>query len=72
MVFLATELPGLQQGLLTTSLTGTQWLVCVALALLLPLAVEVGKWIRRRRTPAVAVADAQRAVNPGRARADVG
>jgi Ca2+-transporting ATPase len=72
MIVLATQLPGLQAGLLTTTLTGPQWLECVGLALLLPLVVEVGKWIRRRRMPAVAVADAQRAVNPGRARADVG
>jgi len=67
MIVLATHLPGLQAGLLTTSLTGLQWLECVGLALLLPMAIEVGKWIRRRRAPAVAVVDAQRAVTPGRA-----
>jgi len=67
MIVLATQLPGLQAGLLTTSLTGLQWLECVGLALLLPMAIEVGKWIRRRRAPAVAVVDAQRAVTPGRA-----
>ena len=53
MVFLATELPGLQHALSTTSLTGTQWLVCAGLAALLPLTVEVGKVIRRHRAPAV-------------------
>src|SRR6476646_4553966 len=67
MIVLATELPGLQAGLLTTSLTGLQWLECVGLALLLPMVIEVSKWIRRRRAPAVAVVDAQRAVTPGRA-----
>jgi Ca2+-transporting ATPase len=67
MIVLATELPGLQAGLLTTSLTGLQWLECVGLALLLPLVVEVSKWIRRRRAPAAAVVDAHQAVTPGRA-----
>lgn len=68
MIVLATELPGLQNGLLTTSLTGLQWLASIGLALLLPLVIEVGKWIRRRRAGAVAVVDSQRAVAPDRAR----
>ena len=67
LIVLATQLPGLQSGLLTTSLTGLQWLECVGLALLLPLVIEVGKWIRRRRGPAVPVVDTQRAVAPDRA-----
>ena len=67
LVYLATELPRLQSGLLTTSLTGTQWLACVGLALLLPVVVEVGKWIRRRRAPEPTTIDAQRAVTPARA-----
>ena len=49
LVFLATELPGLQSGLLTTSLSGSQWLACIGLALLLPLVIEGSKWNRRRR-----------------------
>ena len=53
LIFLATELPGLQKGLLTTSLTGPQWLACIGLALLLPLVIEASKWIRRRRAPSV-------------------
>ena len=67
-VYLATELPGLQRALLTTSLTGTQWLVCAALAALLPLTVEVGKVVRRRRmvSPTAVAPDA--AVAPERAR----
>jgi len=69
MIVLATELPGLQAGLLTTSLTGLQWLECVGLALLLPFVVEVGKWIRRRRALAVPALDARRAVTPSRAHA---
>ena len=32
MIVLATELPGLQRGLLTTSLTGSEWLACFGLA----------------------------------------
>ena len=67
LIVLATQLPGLQAGLLTTSLTGLQWLECIGLALLLPLVIEVGKWIRRRRAPAVATMDAQHAVAPRRA-----
>ena len=67
MIVLATQLPGLQAALLTTSLSGLQWLECVGLALALPLVVEVSKWIRRRRAPAAAVVDAQHAVSPGRA-----
>ena len=41
MIFLATELPGAPEGLLTTSLTGPQWLACIGLALLLPVVIEV-------------------------------
>ncbi len=68
MIVLATQLPGLQAGLLTTSLTGPQWLECVGLALLLPFVIEVSKAVRRRSPAAVAAVDAPRAVNPERAR----
>jgi Ca2+-transporting ATPase len=67
MVVLATELPGLQRGLLTTSLTGKEWLACFGLAALLPLVIETGKWIRRRRAPRTTLLDTQRAVTPERA-----
>ena len=67
MVVLATELPGLQHGLLTTSLTSGQWLTCAGLAALLPLTVEVGKLLRRRRRPPVRVADPEAVVAPARA-----
>ncbi len=63
MIVLATELPGLQKGLLTTSLTGHEWLACFALAAILPVVVETGKWLRRRRAPAATVLDA--AASPG-------
>ena len=67
MLVLATELPGLQKGLLTESLTGKEWLACLGLAVLLPVAVEAGKWIRRRRAPEVTLLDVQHALAPGRA-----
>jgi len=67
MIVLATQLPGLQAGLLSTSLTGLQWLECVVLALLLPIVIEVSKGVRRRRAGAVVVVDARRAVHPSRA-----
>ncbi len=66
MIVLATELPGLQEGLLTTSLTGRQWLACFGLALLLPLVVETNKWIRRRRASTDTVLDVERALTPER------
>ena len=69
MIVLATQLPGLQAGLLTTSLTGLQWLECVGLALLLPIVIEVSKLVRRRHAGAVVVADARGAVDPVRTRA---
>jgi Ca2+-transporting ATPase len=67
LIVLATQLPGLQAGLLTTPLTGLQWLQCVGLALLLPVVIEVSKAVRRGRYVAVAEVDAPRAVNPARA-----
>jgi len=70
MIVLATQLPGLQAGLLTTSLTGLQWLECVGLALLLPFVIEVSKAVRRRRFVVAAIVDAPLAVDPARARAE--
>jgi Ca2+-transporting ATPase len=68
MIVLATELPGLQKGLLTTSLTGHEWLACFGLAALLPVVVEASKWLRRRRAAAPAAApDDERGVAAGRA-----
>jgi len=43
------EIPFLQRLVLTTSLDGDHWLICIGLALVVPLFVEVEKWIRRRR-----------------------
>ncbi|WP_137844190.1 cation-transporting P-type ATPase [Microbacterium sp. 2FI] len=43
------EIPFLQRLVLTTSLDGPEWLICIGLALVIPLFVEVEKWIRRAR-----------------------
>jgi Ca2+-transporting ATPase len=67
LIILATELPFMQRAFMTQSLTGDQWLVVIALALIGPLVVEVDKWIRRRRTPAAQPADVRSAVEPARA-----
>jgi P-type Ca2+ transporter type 2C len=68
MLFLATQLPTLQTGLLTTALTPRQWLTCAGLAALLPVVVELGKWVRRRRTTTSGRLDPAYAVAPSRAR----
>jgi Ca2+-transporting ATPase len=67
LVVLATELGFLQDGLLTQSLTGGQWLACLGLALVLPLVVEADKWARRRRHAEAAAVQVEEAVNPARA-----
>jgi Ca2+-transporting ATPase len=67
-VVLATRLDFLQNSLLTQPLTGTQWLACIGLALLLPVVVEITKWIRRSRIHPAPI-DAQQAVAPARAHA---
>ena len=64
LIVLATELPGLQHGLLTTELTGKEWLACFGLAVLLPVVIETGKLIRRRQAPKPAPFDVHRAVAP--------
>jgi Ca2+-transporting ATPase len=66
-LFLGTQLPTLQRGLMTTALSSAQWLACVALALLLPVVIEGTKLVRRRRTATSVRLDAQHAVAPDRA-----
>lgn len=68
MVFLATQLPTLRSGLLTVPLTPHEWFVCTALAALLPVAVELGKAVRRRRRPGAATVSPEDVVAPARAR----
>jgi Ca2+-transporting ATPase len=67
LIVLATQVVFLQRSLLTQPLTGPQWLACTGLALLLPLAIEASKAIRRRRAPNPAAIDALQAVAPARA-----
>ncbi|MDY0910523.1 cation-transporting P-type ATPase [Microbacterium sp. CFBP9034] len=45
----AVEIGFLQKLVGTVSLSGNEWLLCLGLALVVPLFVEVEKWIRRRR-----------------------
>jgi Ca2+-transporting ATPase len=49
---LAIELPFLQELLLTTSLTGLQWLTVLVLSLVVPVVIEVVKAVQRRSAPA--------------------
>ncbi|HEY7440158.1 MAG TPA: cation-translocating P-type ATPase [Acidimicrobiia bacterium] len=66
-IFLATQLPSLQDGLLTQRLTGPQWIVAIALALALPVVIELGKLFRRQRSPELTTLGVERAVGPARA-----
>jgi Ca2+-transporting ATPase len=70
LLVLATRVDFLQQSLLTQPLTGPQWLVCLALALALPVVVEMVKLVRRRRVPRATV-DPLLAVAPVRGRPQV-
>jgi Ca2+-transporting ATPase len=69
LLILSTELDFLQNGLLTQSLSGLQWLACIGLALVMPLVVELDKWIRRRRIHPPAPVAVEVAVAPARAAA---
>ena len=51
LTVLAVQGGWLQDLLMTTNLTGGQRSICIGLALLVPLVVEVGKYVRRRRQP---------------------
>ncbi len=63
----AVEWTFMQKLLMTTSLTGGQWLACIALALLVPLVIESNKVLRRRRLAAApAPIDPVHAVSPQR------
>lgn len=64
----AVEWTFMQKLLLTTSLTGREWLACLGLALLVPLAVELSKIPRRRRQAeaTAVVLDPAHAVAPQR------
>ncbi|MGW5381327.1 cation-translocating P-type ATPase [Nocardia sp. NPDC003963] len=66
----AVELGFLQDLLMTTSLTGGQWLACLGWSLIVPAVVEADKAFRRRRgVPAGPISTAA-AVEPARARTE--
>ena len=66
----AVEIPFMNRFLITTDLTGRQWVAALGLSLILPIVVEVEKWVRRRihHTPPPTYTTAE-AVLPTRARA---
>ena len=65
----AVELGFLQDLLMTTSLTGGQWLACIGWSLIIPVAVEADKAVRRRRRAVASIPLAPDAVTaPARAR----
>jgi Ca2+-transporting ATPase len=68
MIFLATQLPSLQRGLLTQPLNGPRWLIAIALALALPLVIEISKWIRRRQAKKVETFTVPEVLTPTRGR----
>lgn len=68
----AVELGFLQDLLMTTSLTGGQWLACLGWSLIVPIVVEADKALRRRRrrhAQPLPPIPAEVAVDPQRARA---
>ncbi len=65
----AVELAFLQELLMTTSLTGWQWLACIGWSIIVPVVIEAEKLIRRRRrVVAPTTLPAVTALNPARAR----
>ena len=55
--------------LMTTALTGGQWLACIGWSLIIPVVVEAEKAVRRRRhVTAVAPLQPAAAIAPARAR----
>jgi P-type Ca2+ transporter type 2C len=67
LLVLSTELEFLQNGLLTQSLSGLQWLACIGLGIVMPLVVEADKWLRRRQQHPPAPVRVEVAVAPARA-----
>ena len=67
----AVEFGFMQRLLQTTSLSGGEWLASLALAAVLPIYVELDKWVRRRSHPTTIELSAEEAVDPKRARSRV-
>ncbi|MGB7983047.1 MAG: cation-transporting P-type ATPase [Candidatus Nanopelagicales bacterium] len=67
ITIVAVEWTFMQKLLMTTSLTGGQWLACIGLALLVPLVIELSKVFRRRQLGTAQVTiDPAHAVSPRR------
>ena len=62
----AVEWTFMQRLLHTTSLTGGQWAACMALALVVPITIELSKIPHRRHLPTQPPVDPAHAVNPAR------
>jgi len=67
ITIVAVEWTFMQELLLTTSLTGGQWVACIALALVSPITIELSKIPNRRHLPAPEPIDAAHTVSPARA-----
>jgi Ca2+-transporting ATPase len=52
---------------LAQSLTGLQWLACIGLAFVMPIVVEIDKWVHRRRQRPPGPVQVEVAVAPARA-----
>ena len=70
IIVAAVELTVMQRILLTESLSGGEWLVCLGLALVVPIVVELHKVFMRRRMSNKPLAP-QQVVSPERARTEV-
>jgi P-type Ca2+ transporter type 2C len=67
ITIVAVEWTFMQELLRTTSLTGGQWVACIALALVVPITIELSKIPHRRHMPAPGPIDAAHTVSPARA-----
>jgi Ca2+-transporting ATPase len=67
ITIVAVEWTFMQELLRTTSLTGGQWVACIALALVVPITIELSKVPHRRHLPAPEPIDAAHTVSPARA-----
>ena len=54
LTVVSVEIGFMQRFVGTVSLSGSEWLICLGLAAIVPLVIETEKWMRRRRAAAVA------------------
>jgi Ca2+-transporting ATPase len=67
LLVLSTNLDFLRHALLTQELTGLQWLACIGLGLVMPVVVEIDKWLRRHSQRTQPPAPVAEVVAPARA-----